>query len=543
MEITVNSAKATRREWLGLAVIALPCALYSMDLTVLDLAVPAISADLRPSSAQLLWILDVYGFVLAGSLIPMGTLGDRIGRRRILLMGAAAFCVMSILAAFSGSAGMLIATRAGLGLAGATVAPSTLSLIRNMFRDPSQRTIALGFWISSYSVGTAIGPLVGGAMLEHFWWGSVFLVGLPLMLLLLLLGPRLLPEFRAPTTQPIDLLSTLLSLAAVLLIIYGLKRIAQDGFAPTFAASLLAGVAASALFVRRQGRLSHPLMDLGLLRAPAFRVSLAAYALASFIALGEFVFLAQYLQMVLGLTPLHAGLWTAPFALAFIVGSQLTPLVARRVAPPSIIATGLAVASLGFGVLSQIHADAGLALLVSGMVVFALGLAPVFTLANDLMLSSAPPERAGAAAAISETSSELGGALGIAVLGSIGTAVYRGAMTRDALQAVPTDSLESARDTLGAALAIADKLPPQLGSDLAYVAREAFASSLRLTSALASVVALALAIVAVFWIKPTPDRQADVLLPKGGLDGPSNRAPSSAVSGASPVGSGDCGRG
>src|SRR5688572_30502039 len=169
-------AKAGRREWLGLAVIALPCLLYSMDLTVLHLAVPQLSADLNPTAAELLWIIDIYGFLVAGSLVTMGTLGDRIGRRRLLMIGAAAFGVASIVAAFSTSATMLIATRALLGLAGATVAPSTLSLIRNMFLDPQQRTFAIGLWITSYSVGGAIGPLVGGLLLEFFWWGSVFLI-------------------------------------------------------------------------------------------------------------------------------------------------------------------------------------------------------------------------------------------------------------------------------------------------------------------------------------------------------------------------------
>ena len=200
-----------------------------MDLTVLNLAVPQLSADLKPSSAQLLWIIDIYGFLVAGSLITMGTLGDRIGRRRLLLIGAAAFGVASVLAAFSTSAEMLIATRALLGIAGATLAPSTLSLIRNMFLDPQQRTVAIGVWITSYSVGAAIGPLVGGVLLEYFWWGSVFLIGVPVMVLLLVLGPLLLPEYRDPDAGRLDLVSAALSLAAVLAVIYGLKQIAEDG--------------------------------------------------------------------------------------------------------------------------------------------------------------------------------------------------------------------------------------------------------------------------------------------------------------------------
>ncbi len=225
-ERPVAPTRATAHEWIGLAVIALPCMLYSMDLTVLNLAVPRLSGDLRPSSAQLLWIVDIYGFLLAGSLITMGTLGDRIGRRRLLLMGAAAFGLASVLAAFSTSAEMLIATRA---LLGATLAPSTLSLIRNMFLDPTERTTAIGIWVSSYSVGAAIGPLLGGVLLERFWWGSVFLLGVPVMALLLIVGPLFLPEFNDPEAGQFDLVSALLSLTSVLAVIYGLKRIAEDG--------------------------------------------------------------------------------------------------------------------------------------------------------------------------------------------------------------------------------------------------------------------------------------------------------------------------
>src|SRR3989475_9959349 len=278
-----------------------------MDLTVLNLALPAISADLQPTSAQLLWIMDIYGFLVAGLLITMGALGDRIGRRRLLLIGAAAFGVASVLAAFSTSAEMLIATRAALGIAGATLAPSTLSLIRNMFRAPGERRFAIGVWITSYSAGGAIGPLVGGVLLERFWWGSVFLAGVPVMALLLAVGPALLPEFRDPEAGRPDLASAALSLAAVLPVIYGIKRIAESGAAWLPVLSILAGLAAGAMFVRRQRRLADPLIDLRLFRAPAFSVSLATYTLGAFVAFGSFLFIPQYLQRVLGLSPLQAG--------------------------------------------------------------------------------------------------------------------------------------------------------------------------------------------------------------------------------------------
>src|SRR5262245_36548319 len=249
---TAGTPKAGRREWLGLAVIALPCLLYSMDLTVLNLALPRLSAELRPTSAQLLWIVDIYGFVLAGMLITMGALGDRIGRRRLLLIGAAAFGAGSVLAAFSTSPAMLIATRALRGLAGATLAPSTLSLIRNMFLDEHQRTVAISVWVSSYSLGAAVGPFVGGFLLQYFWWGSVFLIGVPVMVALLVLGPLVLPEFKDPEAARMDVASAALSLVSVVSVIYGLKQIAEDGPGWWPVMTIAAGAAVGAAFVRRQ---------------------------------------------------------------------------------------------------------------------------------------------------------------------------------------------------------------------------------------------------------------------------------------------------
>ena len=466
-----------------------------MDLTVLNLALPSLSADLRPSSAQLLWIVDIYGFMVAGSLIAMGTLGDRIGRRRLLLIGAAAFGLASVLAAFSTSAGMLIATRALLGLAGATLAPSTLSLIRNMFLDPDERTVAIGVWISSYSVGAAIGPLLGGALLEHFWWGSAFLIGVPVMVMLLVVGPVLLPEFRDPDAGPVDLISAMLSMVAVLPVIYGLKRIAQDGPGWLAAASIAAGMAVGVFFVRRQAQLARPLIDLRLFKVTAFSVSLAAYTLATFVAFGLFVFIGQYLQLVLGLSPLHAGLWTMPFAAAFIVGSMLTPVIVRRARPARVMVGGLALASVGFAILTRVEGSAGLAIVVTGFVIYSLGLAPVFTLATDMIVGSAPPEHAGVASAISETGSEFGGALGIAILGSLGTAVYRSGMADAVRDGIPRDAAAAARDTLGGAVAIAEQLPDSLGAELLGTARAAFTQALELNALISAAIAIAMAIV------------------------------------------------
>jgi DHA2 family multidrug resistance protein-like MFS transporter len=496
--------RAGRREWIGLAVIALPCVLYSMDLTVLNLAVPRLSADLKPTAAQLLWIVDIYGFLVAGSLITMGTLGDRIGRRRLLMIGAAAFGVASVLAAFSTSAEMLIATRALLGVAGATLAPSTLSLIRNMFLDPGERTVAIGIWVTSYSVGAAIGPLLGGIVLQYFWWGAVFLIGVPVMLLLLVVGPMLLPEFRDPKAGRLDLLSAALSLAAVLSVIFGLKRIAEDGLAWLPVVSIVAGVAIGIAFARRQLTLADPLIDLRLFRSAAFSGSLVVYMIGTFVAFGIYVFIAQYLQLVLGLAPLKAGLWTVPSMAAFIVGSMMVPLLVRRVRPPYLIGAGLVVAALGFAILTQVEGPNALAVIAVGSVIYSLGTSPVVILATDLIVGSVPVERAGAASAMSETSSELGGALGIAILGSIGTAVYRKAMVSGVPHGVPAEAAAVAKATLGGAVAEAARLPEGISAALLDTARAAFVRAFEMTAVICAVVAIATAVVAVVLLRRVP---------------------------------------
>ncbi|HET8789267.1 MAG TPA: MFS transporter [Actinomycetes bacterium] len=501
-----TAPQAGLREWIGLAVLALACLLYSMDLTVLHLAVPALSADLQPSSAQLLWITDIYGFMVAGFLVTMGTLGDRIGRRRLLLIGAAAFGVLSILAALSTSPGQLIAARALLGIAGATLAPSTLSLIFSLFQDPRQRSVAIGIWITAFSAGGAIGPVLGGVLLERYWWGSVFLLALPVMALLLTLGPRVLPEYRDPNAGRLDLVSAALSLVAVLAVVFGLKLVAQDGLGMLAVSAVLVGLVVGVVFVRRQLTLADPMIDLRLFRIQAFNASLATNLLGIFIAVGYFLFVAQYLQLVLGLSPLEAGLWSLPSAVGFIVGSNLAPRILRRVRPAYVIGTGLGLAAVGLAVLTRVGGsrDADLAILVGASLVVSLGLAPVFTATTDLIVGSAPPERAGAASGISETGAELGGAFGIAILGSIGAAVYRGVLADTMPAGIPAEAAAVARDTLGGAMGVAAQLPGELGAALVDAAREAFVQGMQLTVALSAVVAAGGAVMATVLLRAVP---------------------------------------
>jgi DHA2 family multidrug resistance protein-like MFS transporter len=498
--------RATRREWLGLAVIALPCMLYAMDLTVLNLALPRIAADLKPSSATLLWIVDIYGFFVAGLLVTMGNLGDRIGRRRLLLIGATAFGIASVVAAMSRTTGMLIFARAVLGIAGATLAPSTLSLIRNMFLDSRQRTVAIGVWTASYSVGGAVGPLLGGLILQRFHWGSVFLLAVPVMALLLATGPILLPESRAPSAKRLDLGSAALSLAAVLSVIYGLKISVQGGVMWLPLLAVAAGIGLGAVFVRRQRQLFDPLIDLRLFRTRAFSVSLAMYMLVTLVTFGAYVIVGQYLQLVAGLSPLAVGLWMLPWSASYVIGSFLAPALARRIQPAYVMAGGLVLAAIGFFAVTRV-VGLGVEAVIIASTTYSLGLSPVFTLGIDAIIAAAPPERAGAAAALSETGSELGGALGIAILGSVATAIYRGYLGHAGLLDVPPEARRVALDTLAGAVATAARLRTDGGGTvLLDAAKVAFTHALQVALAVCAALSVSLSVVAIVALRRAPER-------------------------------------
>jgi DHA2 family multidrug resistance protein-like MFS transporter len=464
--------------------------MVSIDVFVLLLALPHLSADLDASSTQQLWIMDIYGFLLSGFLITMGGLGDRIGRRRLLLIGAAAFGTASVVAAYSTSPETLIAARALLGVAGATLAPSTLSLIGTMFRDPRQRSLAIGVWLVGVMGGAALGPVVGGLLIGHFWWGSAFLVGVPPAVLLLIIGPFLLPEYRVPGVGRIDLASVALSLAAILPVVYGIKELAHDArMSPV--AVLLAGVAAGALFVRRQRRLADPLLDLRLFGNREFSTALGGTLAATLLMGAIMMFLTQHLQLVQGLSPARAALWMLPALAANMLSFQISPLLARRIRPARLIAAGLAVSVCGLLVLTQVAADDGPVPLITGWALIGLGAGPLVTLATDLVIGSVPQERAGSAAAMNETSGEFGFALGIAILGSVGTALYRAQVEiPSAVGAASGTDAGTARESLAGAVSVAGHLPSPAGEALLESARTAFSSGLHAV-AFASAVLLA----------------------------------------------------
>ncbi|MDA3647011.1 MFS transporter [Saccharopolyspora indica] len=499
--------RAGRREWLGLAVLVLPTFLTSVDVNVMFLALPHIAADLGATGVQQLWITDIYGFMLAGFLVTLGTLGDRYGRRRILLIGAAGFALASLLAAFAGSTEQLIAARALLGIAGATIMPSTLALITNMFKDPKQMSAAIAIWSSAIMTGVVIGPVIGGLLLGAFHWGAVFLIAVPVMALLLV-GSPLLPEHRAGGAGRLDLPSVVLSLLTLLPLIQALKDFARIGFDPLALVLLIAGIGFGALFVRRQRKLSTPLLDLRLFGDRAIRSALLAGLLIGMLMAGVGLVVTQYLQLVLQLSPVQAGLWLVPPSLAMIVASNIAPRIARRVRPAYVLAGGMAVAAAGLLLFLGVGPVGGSALLVVGLGILYVGASPVGPLVNFLVMSAAPPEKAGSVSSLQSTGGELGVALGIALLGSLSTAVYRNVL--EVPGNLPADVSAAARQSLAEASAAAPALPAEVGGQLVTAAQQAFTSGLHVVAVIAAVLAAGLGLLAVSGLRhigPTGDER------------------------------------
>lgn len=469
------------KTWMGLAILMLPTLLVAMDVTALLLALPRLSASLGATAVEQLWISDSYGFMVAGLVITMGTLGDRVGRRKLLLIGAASFAVLSAAAAFAVNPLMLIATRALLGVAGATLTPSTLALITNMFRDDERRGKAIAVWATCQFAGGALGPVLAGVLLQHFWWGSVFLAAVPAMVLLVVVGPVLLPEFRSDQAGRLDPVSVGFSLAAVLSMVYGVKQLTNGGAPTVPAAALVVGAVLGVLFVRRQLRLQAPLLDLRLLRNRPFTAVLIALVFAGIAMAGTGLLVTQYLQSALGFSPFASAVLFAPMGLGVAAGTMTAPAFARRVKQSNAIAGGLACSALGGLLLVFVDGRGELPLVMIGIAVLALGTGPLFALGTGLVVGSVPPERAGSAASMSETGNYLGGSLGLALLGALAAAVYR-------------SRTHGESSSLAGAVAAARRLPADQGTQLLHTAREAFTTSLHVTGAVAAVIFAGLAV-------------------------------------------------
>jgi DHA2 family multidrug resistance protein-like MFS transporter len=487
------------RRWSALGVLTLGVLLIGVDGTVLAVATPFISKELGATATEVLWIGDIYSFVLAGLLVTMGSLGDRIGHKKLLLCGATAFAVMSMATAYAPTASLLIAARALLGVAGAILAPSTLALIRGLFPQPRERSVAVGIWASVFSAGSALGPVIGGLLLERFWWGSVFLINVPVIVVLVIGGIVLLPELRNPTPGPWDLPSVGLSLAGVLGLVYAVKEGAANGLRIDIVVAGVVGAAALTLFVRRQLKLPVPLIDVRLFSNRAFSGVIAANLLAVLGLSGVTFFLSQFFQLVDGYNPLKAGLAELPAAVAATVFGVLAGVAVRFWSRRAVLATGLALVGVAMASLTLISPSTAYPQLGIALFVIGVGLGLAYTVANDVILASVRQERAGAAAAISETAYELGMALGIAMLGSIVAGVYRGL-------AIPPGTVDAvashAKETLGAAHEAAGMLPADEAHGLLTAARSAFTEGLAIAAGVGSALLLASAVAVWVLLKP-----------------------------------------
>jgi DHA2 family multidrug resistance protein-like MFS transporter len=515
-DVPVDEAMTPARQGLALAVLTLPVLLISMDATILGFAVPDLSESLQPSGSQLLWIIDIYSFVVAALLVTMGNVGDRIGRRRLLMIGAAGFSAASVLAAFATSPPTLIAARALLGVAGATLLPSTLSLIHNVFVVPSRRQMAIAVWAAMFAVGAAAGPIVGGVLLEHFWWGSVFLLGVPITIALLFAAPVLVPESKDPEPGPFDARSAGLSVLTMLPVVYAIKHLAESGPSPVVVGGVLLSALAGVAFVRRQRSLAVPMIDVTLFRLPRFRAAITGNVVACFGLAGSTFFITQYLQLVVGLSPIQAGLRLLPATVGAVVMTLRAPRMARRFGAFQVSACGLAVGGSGLVLLATVDAGGSAWLATLAVLVVNGGFSPALAVAIDGIIGSVPPSKAGAGASVSETGNELGIALGTALLGSIMSVRYRAQL--DGASELPATALSEARETLGAAHHAADVLGGSTGDRLRDLADSAFTDGVRVASLAAAVLAfVAAALVARAARRPAHIDQADSEPARAGL--------------------------
>ncbi len=467
-----TAPRAGAREWIALAVLMLPVLLVSIDNTVLAFALPQIALALEPDAAQQLWMVDAYALVLAGLLVAMGSLGDRFGRRRMLLIGATGFALVSVLAAFSPNAEALIAARAALGFFGAMLMPSTLSLLRSTFQHRDQRRLAIAVWATAFSVGSALGPTIGGLLLQHFAWGSVFLLAVPVLLPLLIAAPLLVRESRDPNPGRIDPIGILLSIVALGALAAAIKHVAVDGPDLVALAMVVAAIAAGTAFVRRMRRVPNPMLDIDLLRIPAFAGAITINLLSVVALVGALFFLTQHLQLVEGMSTLDAALLLGPGTIAMVATGLGVVRLVRHLRPHRIIAIGLASSVAGYLLVAIAGDDLTPLHVAIAYLLLGAGVGAAETLSNEIVISTAPPAKAGAASAVSETAYELGAVLGTAVLGGIVSAVYRSSIALP--EGLAATDAAAARETLAGALDVAERVQGELGVAVAEAAKVAF---------------------------------------------------------------------
>lgn len=500
-----NKPEAGIKEWLGLVVIVLVTFMIAIDISVLGFAISPISESLHPSATQVLWIMDIYSFVLAGMLVTMGWVADRVGRRKMLIFGAVMFGIASAIAAFSTSPEMLIGARALLGFGAATLTPTSLALIRNIFHDSKQRKAAIAAWSGTLSSGAAIGPVIGGLLLNNFWWGSVFIINAPVMVLVLILAPILLPEYRSPDRGKMDLLGSILSLAGILPLVYGLKELAINGYSNERMIYIGVGLVFLAAFIQRQRTAANPLINIRLFRSGGFTGSIITNAYVMFAFMGISILVNQYLQMVLGMSPFVAALWSLCTMPGIGLGIAMASILSRKIAPRYLVGFALALLAIGCGVASQAQVHSSVAVVLVSVGLIAAGMVATKTLTAEIVLTSAPAKQAGAATAVSETFTEFGSAMGFAVIGGIGSAVYHHEMLGHSLPAgLSASATDAAQSTVGAGVQIGKHLSGAAGQQLVENSRDAFTNSLQLAGLAAAAGTIFIAVIVTILLRKVP---------------------------------------
>ncbi|MEV6285537.1 MFS transporter [Kribbella sp. NPDC051770] len=453
---------SARRRWGGLAVLSASLLVVVMDMTILNLALPAMTEDLRSTSVEQLWIIDVYSLVLAGLLVTASALGDRIGRRRMLVTGFVIFGAASLGVLLADSSEAVIAIRVLLGIGGAMIMPSTLSLIRSLFPDARERATALGIWGATAAAGGALGPIVGGALLQNFSWHSAFLFNVPVMIVAVVAALILLPESRSDRPGRLDPVATLLSIVGMVGLVYAIKELGKSGVTVSMTVVVLVSAALLTAFVLRCLRSPEPMLEIRLFRSRGFTAGVLTALITSFAMVAALLLISQWLQLVQGWSPLASGVALLPMAVGGLIGSPLAPMVAQRIGPRTVLVAGLAIGAAGFLLLFLLPQPLSYAGIAASLTLIGIGTAPL-AIASAVIMAGAPVAKAGSAAAIEESSYEIGAALGITILGSLAAAVYRAGL--------PTDAPAQARESLAGALTLDNP-------SLANIAQTAFTDSL-----------------------------------------------------------------
>jgi EmrB/QacA subfamily drug resistance transporter len=494
---TAPDSRVHPRRWLVLGVMCLTLLLIVMDNTIVNVALPTLQRDLDASTSQLQWVVDAYILVFAGLLLAMGALGDRFGRRGALAIGLSIMGVASIGSSMANSADQLIATRAVMGVGGALIMPATLSIIINVFTDRRERAQAIAIWTATAGAAVAIGPVTGGWLLEHFWWGSVFLVNVPVVVIALVLGQLFVPTSRDPSAPPLDVVGALLSIAGLTALVWAIIE-GPNGWTHT---SVVGGFVVAAVLLVAFGlwerRIRYPMLDMSLFRNPRFSAASGSIMLTFFAMFGTLFLLTQFLQDVMGYTALQTGIRLLPMAAIQMVIAPASARIVERVGSKIVVAVGLVTAAIGLILASRLTPDATYGQVVISLLILAAGLALVMPTATESIMGSLPPAKAGVGSAVNDTTRELGGALGVAVLGSVMSSTYRPKVT-DAISGfpVPHEAATAITDQIGAAMSVAGRIGGEPGRLLADTASRAFTAGMG-TASLIGAAALALGAVIV----------------------------------------------